>query len=155
MRFTMSWMKPHTHQALRKLGLLSRTLVPALAAVFLGGCVERILTVRTEPEGARVFLDGQEVGESPCDVPFEHFGTRDVEVRLIGHRARREFVEIDPPWWQYTPFDFFAEVIDPRDHVFRYDVFMKLELSRGGPEEEDELLRRAEEMRSLARSDSR
>jgi hypothetical protein len=34
----------------------------------LAGCVERILTVRSEPPGAAVTVDGDPAGTTPCDV---------------------------------------------------------------------------------------
>jgi hypothetical protein len=45
--------------------------VALMAAVFLSnGCVYRRLIVRSDPPGARVLIDGQEVGYTPTGIPL-------------------------------------------------------------------------------------
>jgi hypothetical protein len=41
-----------------------------IAALLLGGCVERELTINTKPEGALVILNDEEIGTSPVTVSF-------------------------------------------------------------------------------------
>ncbi|MEW6741994.1 MAG: PEGA domain-containing protein [Planctomycetota bacterium] len=128
-------------------------LVVLMIALGLSGCVKRLLTVRTEPPGARILVDGEEIGESPCGVPFEYFGTREIIARLEGYETRHELIDIEAPWWQVPPLDFVSEVLDPRDHLLQRDVFLALEPLRSAPEEEARLLLRATELkrRSSAR----
>ncbi|HQI29243.1 MAG TPA: PEGA domain-containing protein, partial [Sedimentisphaerales bacterium] len=45
-----------------------------LTGVLLTGCVERRLTIYTEPPGAIVTLNDQEIGVSPVTVPFNWYG---------------------------------------------------------------------------------
>jgi len=97
-------------------------LVLALVAPLAAGCVERALVVRSDPPGAMVFVDGREIGTTPARLPFDHYGTREVMVRM----ERREptgdetplapvtrMVELDAPWYQWFPLDFVSEFLWP------------------------------------------
>ena len=57
--------------------------VVALAAVSFGsvGCVERKMTIGSEPSGAILTLNGVEVGRTPVTVPFTWYGDYDVVLR--------------------------------------------------------------------------
>src|SRR5262245_32199714 len=57
--------------------LLAFFLLPLAAS----GCVTRTLRVETDPPGARVWIDGVEAGPSPVEVPFTHYGAREIEAR--------------------------------------------------------------------------
>jgi hypothetical protein len=81
--------------------------------VLAAGCVERRLFVRSDPPGARVFLDGKPAGETPVAIPFTYYGTREVVLRAPGREPKRVVVDLDPPWYQWTPIDFFVEVAWP------------------------------------------
>ena len=52
------------------------------SVLLCSGCVERALVIRSEPAGARVFIDGIDSGTTPIRVPFDFYGTRDVLVRM-------------------------------------------------------------------------
>jgi hypothetical protein len=60
--------KPHYNPAVR---------VPLLLALSLAlpGCVERTFVIRSEPEGARVRINGVLQGVTPLEIPFDHYGT--------------------------------------------------------------------------------
>jgi len=73
-------------------------LIPALA-----GCVEREFYIRSDPPGALVFLDGVPRGSTPLKIPFEHYGEREVELRLASYAVHHERIGISPPWYQVFP----------------------------------------------------
>lgn len=50
------------------------------------GCVERTITITSEPSGALVHLNDEEVGRTPLTVPFTFYGVYDVRL------------EMDPVW---------------------------------------------------------
>jgi hypothetical protein len=85
------------------------------------GCVDRSLTIRTDPVGARVFIDGVDVGESPVTLPFSHYGTRAVLVRMEEDDQRGErslapqhrLVHLSPPWYQRFPIDIVSDLLWP------------------------------------------
>jgi hypothetical protein len=102
--------------------LICSALLLALLLVLLPGCVERALVVRSEPPGAKVFVDGKEVGTTPVRVPFDYYGTREVMVRmeetadLRGERAlapETRLVKISAPWYQWFPVDLVTEYFWP------------------------------------------
>jgi len=51
-----------------------------LTAVLAAGCVERTIRITSEPAGAMVYLNDEEVGRTPCETAFLHYGTYDVRL---------------------------------------------------------------------------
>lgn len=108
-------------------------LIGALAA--LPGCVERVLLVRSDPPGARVFLDGEDVGTTPARIPFEFYGTRELMVRMEETDKRGErslapetrLVKVRAPWHQWFPFDLATEFLWPGTIVDEHVVEFTLE----------------------------
>ena len=84
-----------------------------LALCTLTGCVERWLLIRSDPPGARVFLDGQALGVTPARVSFDHYGTREVYLRHEGYGSLAEDVHVHAPWYQWFPMDLLAEYLWP------------------------------------------
>ena len=107
-------------------------LLVSCSSILLCGCVERTLLIRTEPEGARVFLNGQDKGITPARIPFDFYGTWDLQIRMEEDELRgsrslkpiREKIRLNRPWHQVFPFDFFSEVLWPGtipvEHVLEY-----------------------------------
>jgi hypothetical protein len=91
--------------------LLPRLLL--VLALFLTlsstGCVRRRLTVRTQPPGAQVFVDDQEIGTTPCSSSFVYYGTRKITLIKDGYRTETLYQKINPPWYQIPPLDFASE----------------------------------------------
>ena len=63
-----------------KCNLFALIAVCLIASLFLGGCVERKLTINTEPQGAVVFLNDEEIGTSPVTASFEWYGDYNVRI---------------------------------------------------------------------------
>lgn len=128
---------------------MERTRTSALALVLLvvscTGCVERLLRVRTDPDGARVFVDGEEVGKTELDHPFSFYGTVSVVVRRSGYLSKRLTVDLDPPWYQYFPLDFVAEFFVPWtiEDVHRVDAQLEKLPEKVDQSVRDDLDRRA------------
>ena len=106
-------------------------LIPLL--LICSGCVERALVIRTQPVGARVFIDGIDVGTSPVRVPFDFYGTRDILVRMEEDEKRgerslapvRRIVKLSPPWYQRFPIDFVSENLWPGTlNVIHEEIFV-------------------------------
>src|SRR5947207_3628296 len=77
----------------------------AAQAIFATGCVRRRLTVRTNPPGAQVFVDDQEIGTTPCSSAFVYYGTRKITIMKDGYRTETIFQKIPPPWYEIPPLD--------------------------------------------------
>lgn len=101
---------------------LALALVLGSVVTLLPGCVERAFWVKSEPPGANVYIDGAPQGTTPVRIPFEHYGTREVMVRMEetpemrGERAlapQTRMVELSTPWWQWFPIDLVSEFAWP------------------------------------------
>lgn len=86
-----------------------------LPFLLLPSCVRRTLTITSEPPGALVYLNDQEVGRTPVTRDFTFYGNYDVQVRLDGYQTIRTNAPVIAPWWQWVPIDFFAEALPLTD----------------------------------------
>ncbi len=114
----------------------------------LSGCVRRTLTINTEPAGAVVFLNDEEVGSSPVSVDFTWYGDYSVICRKEGYQTLNTNWVVKAPWYQWPAIDFFADVLWPGTiHDQREATFALAEATTPEP---DEVLQRAEAMRREA-----
>lgn len=82
-----------------------------LVLVIVGtGCVQRKLTVTSEPSGALVYLNNVESGRTPFTTDFTWYGDYDVVVRKEGFKTITTKKKIAVPWWGIPPFDLIAEI---------------------------------------------
>ena len=128
-----------------------RTAAALVALPLLAGCVDRVVSIRSEPAGAEVYLDGVKVGETPCEVRYTWYGTREVLLEKRGYRERREAVDLYGPWWQFPVLDFVTDVLIPFTIVDRTDLTYTLERAPTTQEELLEVRARADELRRRAR----
>lgn len=75
------------------------------------GCVRRTISVTTTPPGAIVFLNDREVGRTPCDVDFLHYGVYDIRLRLEGFEPVVGSGRASAPVWDFIGADFVAELV--------------------------------------------
>jgi hypothetical protein len=125
--------------------------LPATACLLLliTGCVERTVSINTEPEGATVFLNDEEVGKSPVRVPFTWYGDYDIIIRKPGYQTIKTNHNIKTPWYELPGIDIFTECLMPftvhDDRVL--DTFV---LQSARPTEKQALLQSADELKSRA-----
>jgi len=123
-------------------------LIAAFAVTALPGCVRRTIRITTDPPGALVFLNDQEIGRSEVTTDFLWYGDYDLIVRKKGYRTVKTHWEVKPPWYQHIPIDFFAEVLWP-GHI--HDIHSKhVALEPEQLPSSDELVERAVETRARA-----
>jgi len=127
-------------------------LMAVVAAVCLlsSGCVRRRLTIRSNPSGALVYVDNQEIGTTPCSASFVYYGTRTITVLKNGYRTEKIYQKIRPPWYQITPLDFVSENLVPLE--MRDERIVDVQLV---PEEivpQQKLLDRAQSLRDNTRT---
>lgn len=96
--------------------------IPAMltAAIILAGCVERRLTIVTEPEGAVVWLNDEEVGTTPVTVNFNWYGDYRVQIAKEGYETLNTHRLLERPLHDRAGFDFIAEVLWPGRIVDEY-----------------------------------
>ncbi len=71
--------------------------------------VRRRLNVNSNPPGALVYVDNQQIGTTPCSVDFTYYGTREIRLIKPGYETLTVNQPIPAPWYQYVPIDFVAE----------------------------------------------
>lgn len=86
-----------------------------LAALALcnSGCVRRRLTVRSNPPGALVYVDNQQIGTTPCGVDFTYYGTREIRLVKSGYETLTINQPIPTPWYELPGVDFVSENLVP------------------------------------------
>jgi hypothetical protein len=91
------------------------------AAILLSGCVERQLTINTEPQGALIVLNDEEIGISPVNVAFNWYGDYTVRINKEGYQSLDTHKKLKRPTKDVFPFDFFYEVLTPKTYVDKYE----------------------------------
>ena len=97
-----------------------------LALVALTGCVERRIEITSEPSGALVWLNDQQVGRTPTQAAFLYHGVYDIRVELEGFEPLRTEAEAKAPLYENAPLDLFAEALPMRiDNVQRWHFVLE------------------------------
>lgn len=128
------------------LSVLSAVLIQS---VFFGGCVERQLTINTVPQEAVVVLNDEEIGTSPVTVAFNWYGDYSVRIRKQGYQTLNTHRKLKGPWYDKFPFDFFANLLNPRRIVDSYEWTFKLEEKKFP--DRNQLIRNAQELKKQLR----
>jgi PEGA domain len=108
--------KKEQPQSIIPLGFL-RAFVPS-CLLFACGCVEQTMTIQSDPPGALVFMNDQELGRTPITRDFTWYGDYDVQVRLEGYETLKTHQKIIAPAWNWVPIDLVAYLIPAnfKDH---------------------------------------
>ncbi len=126
-----------------------RSLLAAAPLLVATGCVERYLEIDSNPTGARIAVNGREVGVAPVTLPFAHYGTFRIDAWLPDRPGATQFATVEAPWYQRFPIDLFSELLDPVTHVDRRAVVV--EFAGDEASSRHELLERAEALRRESR----
>jgi hypothetical protein len=104
------------------------TPVLLLVAILACGCgsVQRELTVKTEPAGALVLLNDEEIGTSPVTASFNWYGDYRVTISHEGYATLITHKKLAAPWYDYFPFDL-ARLLWPAKTTDRYEWTFKLQ----------------------------
>lgn len=133
----------------RRLGLV----LCCCLAISFAGCVQRRLTIRSNPPGALVYIDNYEIGRTPVATDYVYYGTRSIRLVKDGFETRTVEQFIPPPWYEVFPLEFVSENLVPleiRDErMFSYDLLPQVIVPR------DQLLSRAQALRDGSRRDPR
>ena len=135
-------------------GIVLGLLGIALSLIVLTGCVQRKITINSEPQGALVHLNDQEVGRTPVEVPFTFYGTYDVRLEKPGYEPLWTKKQAKMPWWEYPGPDLVAEAIPGMESnpTWRFDLEQATPPAEQDP---DALQERANEMRQRLGSSDR
>jgi hypothetical protein len=85
----------------------------AVAALVAGGCVQRRMTVRSNPPGALVYVDDYQIGTTPVSTDFIYYGTRKIRLVKDGYETLTVRQPFPIPWYEIFPLDFVTENLWP------------------------------------------
>jgi hypothetical protein len=127
-----------------------KRLIP-LAFLLLTGCVERLISIKSDPPGADVYVDGELKGKTPVEVPYEWYGGRDVTLEMPGFVSVTKRVVLRYPWWQIFPLDFITDLLIPFTLTDRTELHFMMARETGEKEDIDGLKKRAQELKERVR----
>jgi len=124
----------------------------AVMAMALGamGCVQRTISVTSDPPGALVYLNDEEVGRTPLSVPFTYYGHYNVRLEQDGYQPLAEVRKAKAPWWEAPGPDLLAEMI-PNNRV---EIGWHFNMQLMPAVHSDRVVDRASQMRALLRKES-
>lgn len=114
------------------------------------GCLRRRFTVRTNPPGAVLYVDNQEIGVTPVSTAYTYYGTREIRLEKDGFEPVSQLHTFSAPWYQYPPLDFVTENLVPWEIRDERDLHFEMVPLRIVPP--DELRGRAEQLRTSAQN---
>ncbi|MEX2112076.1 MAG: PEGA domain-containing protein [Pirellulales bacterium] len=110
-----------------------------------GGCVQRRLTIRSNPPGALVYVDDYQIGTTPVSTDFVYYGNRKVRLVKSGYETLTVIQPIPTPWYEYPGLDFISENLVPRE--IRDERVVEYQLQPQMIVPSQQLLGRAENLR--------
>lgn len=113
------------------------------------GCVKRRYTIRTDPPGATVIVNNEEIGRTPVSRSFVYYGDRDITLIRDGYKTQRLIQPIKAPWFDNLLTEVFTENFIPMTLRDERAFVYKMEPDSVPPY--SEVLGRAEGLRSQAR----
>lgn len=129
-------------------GHAARLALLLLMALAVGGCVQRRLTIRSNPPGARVYVGDEEVGTTPVSTDFVYYGTRKIRLVKSGYETLVVNQPIPTPWYQFPPLDFVTEILVPGE--IRDERVINYQLVPLQAVPADQLLSRGEQLRAAS-----
>jgi hypothetical protein len=118
-------------------------ILVCLAATVAGGCVEREMTITSEPAGAVVEVSGEEIGLTPVRHRFTWYGDYRIVLRKDGYETIKAHAQINPPLYEYPPLDLLSALAPWTYHDKRY---LHYTLEEPEPVSDEDLIRRAVEL---------
>lgn len=116
----------------------------------LPGCVSRRLTIRSNPPGAMVYIDDQEIGVTPVSTSYIYYGGRKIRLVRDGFETVTVIQEIPAPWYQYFPIEFVADNVVPWE--IRDERTLDFTLTPQQLVHPNELQRRAQSLRDAVQA---
>lgn len=125
-------------------------MAAVLCFALLPGCVQRRLTIRSDPPGALVYIDNYEIGTTPVSTDYLYYGTRQIRLVRDGFETLTVEQPIPPPWYEVFPVDFVADNLVPAEIRDERTLNFRLAPQRIVPT--GQLRQRAEELREGSRA---
>lgn len=110
---------------MKQSGIYIGTIGLPVVLLLAAGCVERELTINTEPAGAVVWLNDEEIGVTPVSVNFRWYGDYRVRLQKSGYEILETHQPLKAPLYDHFPLDLLAGLWpgDIRDrHEWHFDL---------------------------------
>jgi hypothetical protein len=130
--------------------LLPLVLLLLAGLASFSGCVERRYTVRTNPPGALLVANDEEIGATPTSRSFTYYGDRKFKLMLDGHETQTVIQPIKAPWWDNYLTEFFTENLIP--YTFRDEREYVYQMSPKSEPNVDTLLENGQGLRMEAQA---
>jgi hypothetical protein len=93
-------------------------------AGLVGGCVEREITLVTEPQGAKAYYNEKYIGETPVSFHFTYYQSSKVRFEKDGYDTLTAIQPVKPPVYERFPLDLVTEsgpwtVYDKHTYTFQ------------------------------------
>ncbi len=131
-------------------GVVVALLAACLLVTAASGCVQRRMTIRSNPPGALVYVDDYQIGTTPVSHDFVYYGTRKVRLVKDGYETLTVRQPFPVPWYEIFPLDFVTENIIPWEVRDERVVELAMQPSSSTPPEL--VVARAEQVRLAAGS---
>lgn len=125
--------------------LRSTCVAAAAASLFFGGCVQRRMTIRSNPPGAQVYIDDQEIGRTPVSTDYTYYGKRNIRLVKDGFETLTVKQSVWAPWYEWPGLEFVSENLWPWEIRDERTFDYQMQPSMVVPSQT--LLGRAEELR--------
>ena len=79
----------------------------------VSGCVERLMVIKSEPKGAKVYIDGKLVGKTPVETRFKWYGSVNMIVEKPEYKTVEKIEDLPIPWFQVFPLSVITSVFVP------------------------------------------
>jgi len=135
---------------LRRLRMLFMAIVCLATVVAGSGCVQRRMTIRSNPPGALVYVDDYQIGSTPVSTDFVYYGTRKIRLVKDGFETLTVRQPFPIPWYEIFPLDFVSENLWPGE--IRDERVVDLAMMPAAATPPEEVVVRAEQSRLAAGS---
>jgi PEGA domain len=121
-------------------------------AVSLGvtGCVQRRMTIRSNPPGAYVYVDNYPIGTTPVSTDFVYYGKRQFRLVRDGFETLTVDKRVWAPWYEWFGIDFISENLIP--YNIRDEQTLNFQLVPQQVPSIPQLTARSEELRSTTQA---
>lgn len=120
-------------------------IVLSLASLCMVGCLQRTISITSQPSGALVYLNDEEVGRTPVVVPFTYYGTYDVRLEHADAEPLWTSQKADAPLYDLPGPDLIAEAV-PDGKV---ELKWHFEMRDRQPDDADLVIEHGRQLRAL------
>lgn len=125
-------------------------LLTVCAVIMAAGCVQRRMTIRSNPPGALVYVDDYQLGTTPVSHDFVYYGTRKIRLVKDGYETLTVRQPFPVPWYEIFPLDFVTENLIPWE--IRDERVVELAMQPAASTPPELVVSRAEQVRLAAGS---